>query len=153
MIGDDEHCWCDDGISNIEGGCYASVANLTEGDEPLIYRAIKRNALLENVNVEENGVVNYASDMNTAYSRVSYPITHIPNRVSMGVAGHPSQIIFLTCDASGVLPPVAKLTANQAVYHYLSGECQCRTSLQLNKRAIAKTCVYLSRWRRILLQT
>lgn len=128
MIGDNEHCWCDDGISNIEGGCYASVTGLTERDEPLIYNAIKRNALLENVDVEEDGVVNYASDMKTGGSRVSYPITHIPNRVSMGVASHPSQIIFLTCDALGVLPPIAKLTANQAVYHYLSGTCQRRPS-------------------------
>ncbi|KAJ8599001.1 hypothetical protein CTAYLR_009468 [Chrysophaeum taylorii] len=122
IVGDDEHGWGDDGIFNIEGGCYAKVINLSPEDEPLIYGAIKRNALLENVDIrDEDGTVDYRSARKTANTRVSYPITHIPNRVHKSVAGHPNRILFLACDVFGVLPPVSKLTSDQAMYHFLSG--------------------------------
>ena len=121
LIGDDEHGWDDEGIWNLEGGCYAKAIHLNPDDEPDIYAAIKRDALLENVVVREGGVVDYGDNSKTENTRVSYPITHIPNRVDSGVAGHPDNIIFLTCDAFGVLPPVARLTPEQAMYHFLSG--------------------------------
>ncbi len=121
LIGDDEHGWDDEGIWNLEGGCYAKVINLNPDDEPLIYAAIKRNALLENVTVRDDSSVDYSSTVKTENTRVSYPITHIPNRIESGVAGHPQNIIFLTCDAFGVLPPVARLSPEQAMYHFLSG--------------------------------
>ena len=121
LVGDDEHGWDDEGVWNIEGGCYAKVINLNPDDEPLIYAAIKQNALLENVVIRENLTVDYSSTEKTENTRVSYPITHIPNRVESGVAGHPKNIIFLTCDAFGVLPPVARLSPEQAMYHFLSG--------------------------------
>ncbi|MCB1326159.1 MAG: phosphoenolpyruvate carboxykinase (ATP) [Spirochaetales bacterium] len=121
LIGDDEHGWDDEGIWNLEGGCYAKAINLNPDDEPLIYNAIKRDALLENVVVRDDSTVDYSSSQKTENTRVSYPIFHIPNRIESGVAGHPENIIFLTCDAFGVLPPVARLTPEQAMYHFLSG--------------------------------
>ena len=122
LIGDDEHGWDDDGIFNFEGGCYAKCINLTEEKEPEIYRAIKRDALLENVDVDERGKIDFTSSKKTENTRVSYPIYHIENIVNPVSKGrHPSKIIFLTCDAYGVLPPVAKLSKEQAMYHYLSG--------------------------------
>ena len=121
LIGDDEHGWDDEGIWNIEGGCYAKVINLNPDDEPLIYNAIKRNALLENVTLKGDGSVDYADTSKTENTRVSYPISHISNHLIGGVAGHPKQIIFLTCDAFGVLPAIARLTPEQAMYHFLSG--------------------------------
>mmetsp|Transcript_8241 Transcript_8241/g.33930 ORF Transcript_8241/g.33930 Transcript_8241/m.33930 type:complete len:626 (-) Transcript_8241:158-2035(-) len=122
LIGDDEHGWDDDGVWNIEGGCYAKTLNLDPRSEPSIYAAIKRNALLENVAVaEKSGVVDYASRAKTPNGRVSYPLTHVENRVPEGRAGHPTKLLFLTCDAFGVLPPVARLTPDQALYHFLSG--------------------------------
>ena len=121
LIGDDEHGWDDEGVWNLEGGCYAKAINLNPDDEPDIYAAIKRDALLENVVVRAGGVVDYSDNSKTENTRVSYPITHIPNRIESGVAGHPENIIFLTCDAFGVLPPVARLTPEQAMYHFLSG--------------------------------
>lgn len=121
LIGDDEHGWDDEGIWNLEGGCYAKCINLNPDDEPDIYAAIKRDALLENVVVDTNGVVDYSSASKTENTRVSYPIFHIPNRVDPSIAGHPENIIFLTADAFGVLPPVARLSAEQASYHFLSG--------------------------------
>ena len=121
LIGDDEHGWDDEGIWNLEGGCYAKAINLSPDDEPLIYGAIKRDALLENVTIQEGGKVDYFSDAKTENTRVSYPIFHIPNRIESGTAGHPQNIIFLACDAFGVLPPVARLSSNQAMYHFLSG--------------------------------
>ena len=121
LIGDDEHGWDDEGVWNIEGGCYAKVINLSPDDEPLIYGAIKRNALLENVVVGDDGSVDYSSNAKTENTRVSYPIFHIPNRVESGIGNHPENIIFLTCDAFGVLPPVACLSPEQAMYHFLSG--------------------------------
>jgi phosphoenolpyruvate carboxykinase (ATP) len=122
LIGDDEHGWDDDGIFNFEGGCYAKVINLNAEDEPDIYRAIRRDALLENVVVKEDGEIDYTDGCKTENTRVSYPIYHIDNVVKpVSRAGHASRVIFLTADAFGVLPPVSKLTPEQAEYYFLSG--------------------------------
>ena len=121
LIGDDEHGWDDDGIFNFEGGCYAKTINLSETTEPEIYRAITRDALLENVHLDEDGVPDFFNVEKTQNGRVSYPIYHIPNFHEPQIAGHPENIIFLTCDAFGVLPPVSKLSSGQAMYHFLSG--------------------------------
>jgi phosphoenolpyruvate carboxykinase (ATP) len=122
LIGDDEHGWDDDGVFNFEGGCYAKTINLSAESEPDIYHAIRRDALLENVTVRPDGSVDFNDGSKTENTRVSYPIYHIENIVKpVSKGGHPKQIIFLTCDAFGVLPPVAKLTFEQAQYQYLSG--------------------------------
>jgi phosphoenolpyruvate carboxykinase (ATP) len=122
LIGDDEHGWDDEGIFNLEGGCYAKCINLTLEREPDIYRAIRRDALLENVDITKDGKVDFASKKKTENTRVSYPIDHIPQIVKpISKGGHPKKIIFLTCDAYGILPPVSKLTKEQGMYHYLSG--------------------------------
>ncbi len=121
LIGDDEHGWDDEGVFNFEGGCYAKVINLDKESEPEIYEAIKRDALLENVVVDENGEVDYNDKSKTENTRVSYPIYHIKNYCTTLQAGHPKNIIFLTADAFGVLPPVSKLTKEQAMYYFLSG--------------------------------
>jgi phosphoenolpyruvate carboxykinase (ATP) len=122
LIGDDEHGWDDDGIFNFEGGCYAKTINLSAEDEPDIYRAIRRDALLENVVVKNNGEVDYADGSKTENTRVSYPIYHIDNIVKpVSRAGHAAHVIFLTADAFGVLPPVSHLTPEQAEYYFLSG--------------------------------
>lgn len=123
LIGDDEHGWDGDGIFNFEGGCYAKTLGLSEEKEPDIFRAIRADALLENVDVnEDTGEVNYASSAKTENARVSYPLYHIDNIVTPVSRGdHPQNIIFLTCDAFGVFPPISKLSNEQAMYHYLSG--------------------------------
>ncbi len=122
LIGDDEHGWDDDGIFNFEGGCYAKVINLDPEAEPDIYHAIKRDALLENVTVDENGKIDFTDGSVTQNTRVSYPIYHIENIVKpVSKAGHANKVIFLTADAFGVMPPVAKLTHDQTQYHFLSG--------------------------------
>ena len=121
LIGDDEHGWDDDGVFNFEGGCYAKVINLDGDSEPEIFGAIKKNALLENVVMHSNGDVNYEDASKTENTRVSYPIEHIQNHQKSLSAGHPQNIIFLTADAFGVLPPVSKLTKEQAMYYFLSG--------------------------------
>jgi phosphoenolpyruvate carboxykinase (ATP) len=122
LIGDDEHGWDDEGVFNFEGGCYAKTIRLSEEAEPDIYRAIKRDALLENVVVDADGVVDYDDDSKTENGRVSYPIYHIDNIVKpISKGGHAQKVIFLTADAFGVLPPVSKLTKEQAEYHFLSG--------------------------------
>ena len=126
LIGDDEHGWSDDGIFNFEGGCYAKVINLNKDEEPDIYNAIREGALLENVVYdEETKVIDFTDGAKTENTRVSYPLNHIDNSVygqgKPSVAGHPEKIIFLTCDAYGVLPPVAKLSSDQAMYHFISG--------------------------------
>jgi phosphoenolpyruvate carboxykinase (ATP) len=121
LIGDDEHGWDNHGVFNFEGGCYAKVINLDEKSEPEIYQAIKANALLENVVLNDDGIVNYEDGSKTENTRVSYPINHIDNHKSDLMAGHPKNIIFLTADAFGVLPPVSKLTRDQAMYYFLSG--------------------------------
>ena len=122
LIGDDEHGWDDQGIFNLEGGCYAKTIDLDPEKEPDIYQAIRPNALLENVIVNEQGDVDFSDVSLTENTRVSYPIEHIKNCVKPHSRGnHAENIIFLTADAFGVLPPVAKLTLDQAKYHYLSG--------------------------------
>ncbi len=121
LIGDDEHGWDDEGVFNFEGGCYAKCINLDPASEPEIFGAIKRDALLENVVMDDKGVVNYASDAKTENTRVSYPIYHIENHEPSLQAGHTKKIIFLTADAFGILPPVSKLTKEQAMYYFLSG--------------------------------
>ncbi len=122
LIGDDEHGWDDEGIFNFEGGCYAKTINLSEQAEPEIYKAIRREALLENVAIREDGSVDYSDGSKTENTRVSYPLSHIDNIVRpISRAGHPAHIIFLTADAFGVLPPVSRLTREQMQYHFLSG--------------------------------
>ena len=122
LIGDDEHGWDDEGIFNFEGGCYAKTIDLDPEAEPDIYNAIKRDALLENVTVDENGKIDFTDGSVTQNTRVSYPIYHIENIVKpVSKAGHANKVIFLTADAFGVMPPVAKLTPEQTKYHFLSG--------------------------------
>ena len=122
LIGDDEHGWDDNGVFNLEGGCYANVINIDPESEPDIYNAIKRNALLENVTVDENGVCDYADKSVTENTRVSYPITHI-DKIVRPISSAPAaeNVIFLSADAFGVLPPVSVLSPEQAKYHFLSG--------------------------------
>eukprot|EP00736_Rhodelphis_marinus_P004790 Rmarinus@m.4869 len=121
LIGDDEHGWDDRGIFNFEGGCYAKTINLRRENEPLIFDSIKRDALLENVVADADGNVDYDDNSKTENTRVSYPIYHVANHCPTLSGGHPKNIIFLTCDAYGVLPPVSHLTPEQAMYHFLSG--------------------------------
>ena len=122
LIGDDEHGWDDNGVFNFEGGCYAKVINLDAESEPDIYNAIRRNALLENVTVDENGKCDFADDSVTENTRVSYPIDHIKNIVKpVSAAPAAKNVIFLSADAFGVLPPVSILTPEQAQYYFLSG--------------------------------
>ncbi len=123
LIGDDEHGWSDDGIFNFEGGCYAKVIRLSPETEPEIYATTRRfGTIIENVVIDD---VTRELDLDdatiTENTRAAYPITHIPNASLSGTAGHPSDIIMLTCDAFGVLPPIARLTSEQAMYHFLSG--------------------------------
>eukprot|EP00577_Skeletonema_sp_RCC1716_P006442 CAMPEP_0113435656 /NCGR_PEP_ID=MMETSP0013_2-20120614/36397_1 /TAXON_ID=2843 ORGANISM="Skeletonema costatum, Strain 1716" /NCGR_SAMPLE_ID=MMETSP0013_2 /ASSEMBLY_ACC=CAM_ASM_000158 /LENGTH=619 /DNA_ID=CAMNT_0000326055 /DNA_START=95 /DNA_END=1954 /DNA_ORIENTATION=+ /assembly_acc=CAM_ASM_000158 len=122
LIGDDEHGWDDQGVFNFEGGCYAKTINLTEKTEPDIYRAVKKDAMLENVALKgDDNEPDYFDTSKTENGRVSYPIFHIDNYHEPQMAGHPKNIIFLSCDAFGVLPPIAKLTPEQAMYHFISG--------------------------------
>jgi len=122
LIGDDEHGWDDQGIFNFEGGCYAKTINLCKEAEPDIYNAIRRDALLENVTVRDDLSIDYNDGSKTENTRVSYPIEHIENIVKpVSKAGHAQKVIFLTADAFGVLPPVAKLTPEQTKYHFMSG--------------------------------
>lgn len=122
LIGDDEHGWDDDGVFNFEGGCYAKCINLSKENEPDIYNAIRRNALLENLVVLPDGTVDFADASKTENTRVSYPIYHIENIVKpVSKGGHATKVIFLTADAFGVLPPVSILTDDQTKYHFLSG--------------------------------
>jgi phosphoenolpyruvate carboxykinase (ATP) len=122
LIGDDEHVWSDNGIFNIEGGCYAKAIDLTEESEPDIFGALHFGALLENVVFDDEGnEVNFSDTSITQNTRGAYPIEFIKNAKVPCVAGHPTDIIFLTCDAFGVLPPVAKLSPDEAMYHFISG--------------------------------
>jgi len=123
LIGDDEHGWSDSGVFNFEGGCYAKVIRLSKEGEPEIYATTRRfGTILENVAIDpETRRIDLDSDAFTENTRASYPVTHIPNADREGVAGHPKTIIMLTCDAFGVLPPVAHLAPEQAMYHFLSG--------------------------------
>lgn len=121
LIGDDEHGWDDTGVFNFEGGCYAKVINLDPSSEPEIYGAIRRGALLENVVVDDAGKVDYSDGSKTENTRVSYPIFHIDNHEESLHGAHPKNIIFLCADAFGVLPPVSRLSKEQAMYYFLSG--------------------------------
>jgi len=122
LIGDDEHGWTNENtVFNFEGGCYAKVINLSAEKEPEIYGAIKKGAVLENVILNENGVVDFSDDSITQNTRVSYPIYHIENIKQPSIGHNPKNIFFLTADAFGVLPPISKLTPAQAAYHFISG--------------------------------
>ncbi|MEM0541762.1 phosphoenolpyruvate carboxykinase (ATP) [Flavobacterium sp. j3] len=122
LIGDDEHGWDDQGVFNFEGGCYAKTIDLSAENEPDIFGAIKKNALLENVTVDSNGKIDFKDGTVTQNTRVSYPINHIHNIVKpISKAGHATKVIFLTADAFGVMPPVSKLTPEQTKYYFLSG--------------------------------
>ncbi|WP_300569349.1 phosphoenolpyruvate carboxykinase (ATP) [Flavobacterium sp.] len=122
LIGDDEHGWDNDGVFNFEGGCYAKTIDLSKENEPDIFGAIRKDALLENVTVDANGKIDFKDGSVTQNTRVSYPIDHIENIVRpVSKAGHATKVIFLTADAFGVMPPVSKLTPEQTKYFFLSG--------------------------------
>lgn len=122
LIGDDEHCWTDDGVFNIEGGCYAKCIDLSPDKEPEIFNAIRFGSVLENVVFDQDSrEVDYTRADLTENTRCAYPIEYIPNAKIPCVGGHPKNIILLTCDAFGVLPPVSKLTPSQTMYHFISG--------------------------------
>lgn len=122
LIGDDEHCWTDEGVFNIEGGCYAKAVDLTPESEPDIFQALRFGAVLENVVYDEQDhSVDFSDTSITQNTRGAYPIDFVRNAKIPCIAGHPRDVIFLTCDAFGVLPPLAKLTSAQAMYHFISG--------------------------------
>ena len=122
LIGDDEHGWTNNGVFNIEGGCYAKCINLSREKEPQIFDAIRFGAVLENVMLDpESREADYDDGSLTENTRAAYALQAIDNIVDPSVAGHPNTIVFLTADAFGVLPPIAKLTKEQAMYHFLSG--------------------------------
>ena len=122
LIGDDEHGWtAENTVFNFEGGCYAKVINLSQKQEPEIFAAIKKGAILENVMMDEKGAVDFSDTSITQNTRVSYPIYHIENIQQPSIGNNPKNIFFLTADAFGVLPPISKLTPNQAAYHFISG--------------------------------
>ncbi|MEM9192538.1 MAG: phosphoenolpyruvate carboxykinase (ATP), partial [Myxococcota bacterium] len=122
LIGDDEHCWSDNGIFNIEGGCYAKMIDLSAEQEPDIYNAIRFGSVLENVVYDSaDRQVDFSDVSITQNTRGSYPIEYIKNAKIPCAGGHPKNVIFMTCDAFGVLPPVSKLTPDQAMYHFISG--------------------------------
>jgi len=122
LIGDDEHGWDDEGVFNLEGGCYAKCIKLSKENEPDIYNAIKRDALLENLVILPDGSIDFNNSSKTENTRVAYPIYHINNIVKpVSKAGHAKKVIFLTADAFGVLPPVSRLTEDQTRYYFLSG--------------------------------
>ncbi|MBI4212614.1 MAG: phosphoenolpyruvate carboxykinase (ATP) [Deltaproteobacteria bacterium] len=122
LIGDDEHGWTEKGVFNFEGGCYAKVIKLSKEAEPQIWNAIRPGSVLENVVMDpKTKVVDYNSEAITENTRATYPVDYIPNCILEGVGGHPKNIFFLACDAYGVLPPIAKLTPEMAMFHFLSG--------------------------------
>jgi phosphoenolpyruvate carboxykinase (ATP) len=121
LIGDDEHCWTEQGVFNIEGGCYAKTIDLTAESEPDIYNALHYGSVLENVVLLKDNFVDFKDASITQNTRGAYPIEHIPNARIPCMAGHPSDVIFLTCDAYGIFPPVSRLSPEQAMYHFISG--------------------------------
>jgi phosphoenolpyruvate carboxykinase (ATP) len=121
LIGDDEHVWSDDGVFNIEGGCYAKATHLSPESEPEIFQALRFGAVLENVRLDDDHSVDFDDTSITENTRGAYPINFIRNARIPCLAGHPTDVIFLTCDAFGVLPPVSSLSPAQAMYHFISG--------------------------------
>jgi phosphoenolpyruvate carboxykinase (ATP) len=122
LIGDDEHGWSDDGVFNFEGGCYAKVIRISPAAEPQIVKAVRFGSILENVRVDPwTRAIDYDDDTITENTRATYPVGHIRGHVAAGRGGHPRNVVFLTCDAYGVLPPIARLTPEMASYHFLSG--------------------------------
>lgn len=122
LIGDDEHGWGEEGIFNMEGGCYAKTIDLEPAKEPQIYQAIRFGAMLENIGFKADGITpNYTDSKLTQNTRVSYPLHHIPGAIETGKGGHPKDVFFLTCDAFGVMPPISRLENGQAMYHFLCG--------------------------------
>jgi len=121
LIGDDEHGWTEDGVFNFEGGCYAKCIKLSQEGEPQIWNAIRFGSVLENVVMDEKRIPDYNDSSLTENTRCAYPLDFIENAVIPSVGGHPQNIIFLTCDAFGVLPPISKLTPEQAMFHFLNG--------------------------------
>jgi len=122
LIGDDEHVWTDEGVFNVEGGCYAKCVNLSEAGEPEIFRAIRFGAVVENVIFDASDrEIDYENVSITENTRCAYPLEYIPNAKLPAVAKHPNNIILLTCDGFGVLPPVSRLTKEQVIYHFISG--------------------------------
>lgn len=122
LIGDDEHGWTDEGVFNFEGGCYAKCIRLSKENEPQIWNAVRFGTVLENVVLDpEAGVPDYDSEQFTENTRAGYPVSYIDNAVEEGTGGNPSTLVFLTADATGVLPPISKLTKEQAMYHFMSG--------------------------------
>ena len=122
LIGDDEHGWSENGVFNIEGGCYAKTIDLSAEGEPLIYDATRKpGTILENVVLNDDRSPDYEDTSLTKNTRCSYPINYIPNATETGMGNHPDNVVFLTCDAFGVLPPISKLTPEQAMYHFISG--------------------------------
>lgn len=121
LIGDDEHGWNDSGVFNIEGGCYAKCIKLSREREPQIYDAVRFGAVMENVVLRENREPDFDSEVLTENTRAAYPLEYIPNAVIPSTGGHPKHVLFLTCDAFGVLPPISRLNSDQAMYHFLSG--------------------------------
>jgi phosphoenolpyruvate carboxykinase (ATP) len=121
LIGDDEHGWSDAGIFNIEGGCYAKCIDLSRENEPEIWNALKPGTVLENVILDESGVADFSDGSITENTRAAYPLEFIPNSRIPSVAGHPTNIVFLTCDALGLLPPISRLTPSQVIFYFLNG--------------------------------
>ena len=122
LLGDDEHGWTDQGIFNFEGGCYAKLINLKEEDEPAIFATTRMpGTIMENVILKPDGIPDFTDSSLTANTRGAYPLEYIENREPDGMAGHPQNIVLLTCDAFGVLPPISRLTPEQAAYHFISG--------------------------------